>query len=688
MNIEYIGGPWPRGHWPRRLFTVFLALGIMAGAVRAQFYWDTSGSTAGAGGSTPSGTWSTSAANWSSSSAGTAATAAWSGSSNDAVFAAGTDATGAYTVTVSGSVSVNDITFAEGTVTIAGSTLTLARPSSSDNPTITVSAESATISAVLGSTFALTKAGSGALVLSGNNTFSGSMTVSQGVLNLQHNSALGTTAGSTTVSSGAAVELQGVSGGTAIVIGNEALSLSGTGVSGGGALRSVAGSNSWAGAITLAANASIVAELDSLTLSGNLNGSSSGRVLTFGGGGNTTVSGAIGGNVGNLVKTGSGTLALTATNSYTGTTTINAGTVSINSDRSLGAVPGSVISNEVVLDGGALAATANLTLSGNRGITIGAGGGALDVATGATLTYPGVLDGSGSLTKTGGGILSLTGGAANTLSGPTQVANGTLSLGKTASLDALASAQISVGDGTGAAGSAVLALAANNQIPNAALVTVASDGNFNVGAFTDTINQVGGLGLITIASGGTLTVGGTNGSSSFGGTLTGLGTLEKAGSGTLTFTQSFSLAGTLTLSGGTVALSNVDLTVGTLRITGNSILDFGAGASSLTATNLIIDPGVILTVANWTHLQDFFRVTTSFTQSGGPAAAREVSGVAPQNQIVFSGYSSDDTQWYSAANGNQLAPFPAPEPPVYGLGMAGLAAGLVAWRRRSGRGAG
>lgn len=61
-------------------------------------YWDTNGSVAGAGGATPTGTWDGST-KWTSSPTGTTATSSWiSGSS--ATFAAGTDATGAYTVTV------------------------------------------------------------------------------------------------------------------------------------------------------------------------------------------------------------------------------------------------------------------------------------------------------------------------------------------------------------------------------------------------------------------------------------------------------------------------------------------------------------------------------------------------------------------------------------------------------------
>ena len=88
----------------------------------APYYWDLNGATAGSGGPTPSGTWDTTTHNWSTSSTGTTATVAYPSSltTNTADFSAGTDATGAYTVTVSGTIQTAGITFEEGTVTLAG----------------------------------------------------------------------------------------------------------------------------------------------------------------------------------------------------------------------------------------------------------------------------------------------------------------------------------------------------------------------------------------------------------------------------------------------------------------------------------------------------------------------------------------------------------------------------------------
>ncbi len=80
------------------LLTAVVLLAI-APIAHAQLYWDMDGATAGAGGATPTGVWNGTNTNWSTSSTGNVATGAWV-ADQTAVFSAGSNATGAFTVTV------------------------------------------------------------------------------------------------------------------------------------------------------------------------------------------------------------------------------------------------------------------------------------------------------------------------------------------------------------------------------------------------------------------------------------------------------------------------------------------------------------------------------------------------------------------------------------------------------------
>ena len=306
----------------------------------------------------------------------------------------------------------------------------------------------------------MTKNGTGTLTLSGANSYDGTTTINSGVVAISNATALGTTAGGTTVASGAALELSG-----SIALGAEALTLSGTGVSSGGALRSVSGTNSLTGAIALGAAATIATDAGTLTLSGAI--STAGNTLTFASTGDTTVSGVVDG-AGGIAKTGTGTLTLSGANSYSGATTISTGALRAANSTALGTTGiGTTIANGAALEliGGItigaestmLAGTgptgggALLNVSGNNSFggalvltsatTIGSTDGMLtlngpSLSTGAhALTFDGdgditlaiAMGGSTGFTKTGLGTLVL--GAAMNSTGTVTLASGTLDLG-------------------------------------------------------------------------------------------------------------------------------------------------------------------------------------------------------------------------------------------------------------------
>lgn len=71
---------------------------------------------------------------------------------------------------------------------------------------------------------ALAKTENNVLTLSGSNRFTGAATISSGAINIHHANALGATTGSTTVASGAQLQIQG-----GVMTAAEPISVSGTG---------------------------------------------------------------------------------------------------------------------------------------------------------------------------------------------------------------------------------------------------------------------------------------------------------------------------------------------------------------------------------------------------------------------------------------------------------------------------
>lgn len=154
----------------------FLATGSFA-VVRADLYWDVNGASAGGSDTdTAPGIWGMNNF-WSTDSEGNVETGPWV-ADETAVFSAGSNVTGTYTVTLSGTQSAAGIRFEEGEVTIAGGTeLTLTGGAS-----VTVSSPTgiATITSVIGGSAGLNSVGPGVLQLGGANTYSGPTTVGSG----------------------------------------------------------------------------------------------------------------------------------------------------------------------------------------------------------------------------------------------------------------------------------------------------------------------------------------------------------------------------------------------------------------------------------------------------------------------------------------------------------------------------
>ncbi|TDU66541.1 putative secreted protein with PEP-CTERM sorting signal [Prosthecobacter fusiformis] len=354
-------------------------------------YWDTNGSTPGADGPSPSGLWNTTATTFSTESTGTTAPVSWANSgAATAIFAAGSDATGPYTVTLGAGIPLN-----LAGLTVQSGQLTLASQTADD--TLNFGTLPATISIAGGASLLLQAAstGTGGLVKTGT-----------GILELDAASAPG---GNYTVNAG---ELR-IASGTTISAGT--LSLGGS-----------AGNTS---TLTLAAGSTL--NLDgnisflnantplAATIQGpgsiNLNGSRTITVQNIGSLTDLTIAAVLadGSESSGITKNGPGTLVLQGANTYSGATLLNIGSLIIQGNS--GSIASSSelnIAAALTATIGSLADTASVNRLGDTAdITLNssAAGGSTLIYNGPDLAVAGIhQETAGTLTWAGNHRNSLT----------------------------------------------------------------------------------------------------------------------------------------------------------------------------------------------------------------------------------------------------------------------------------------
>ncbi len=468
---------------------------------------------------------------------------------------------------------------------------------------ITVNNAADTISGVISGTGGMTKAGTGALALSGANTYSGGTTLASGTLLVGNNAALGTgtltlddgtlasssttarTVANSTVVNGD-ITLGQASGGTG------ALTLSGA-MDLGGAVRqitvnnaadTISGAISGAGGITKAGTGTLTLTgantyTGGTTVSaGGLTGNSTSlqgpitnnALVTF----NQTAAGTYAGDMtgtGALTKTGAGALTLTGTNTYTGATTISAGTLRAGVNNALSTTTAVTLANTVgaSLDLNNFDLTIG-SLAGGGTTTRGSvtlGSGTLTTGNDSNTSYAGVISGTGSLVKTGTGTFTLSG--ASTYTGGTVINEGTISVGSNGNLGN-ALGQLTFGGGT---------LRITGGFTSARNVTLnAGGGTFDTNGNNLTMSgDMTGTGGITKAGAGTLTLTGAN---SYTGTTTIDGGILSAGvANALGTSTAVTLANT---AGAALDLNNFDQTIGSLAGGGTTGGNVTLGSSTLT----------------------------------------------------------------------------------------------------------
>lgn len=276
-----------------------------------------------------------------------------------------------------------------------------------------------------------------------------------------------------------------------------------------------------------------------------------------------TCAGLISGN-GSLTKIDTGTLILSAANSYIGATNINAGilragivnalststAVTVNDifdlnnfNQNIGSLAGGVLGS-VTLNG------ASLTTGNNNGNT----------------NFQGVISGNGALTKVGNGIFTLSGN--NNYNGATNINVGTLQAGVA------------------------------NAIPSNSAVT--ANGIFDLNNFTQTIGSLAGSGSVTL-NGASLISGNDGTNTDFSGVISGAGSLSKAGGGIFTLSGNNIYVGATAITSGTIRTGIANALPSSSDVTDNDTFDlnnFNQSIASLSGGGNVIlgnAPGAILT---------------------------------------------------------------------------------------------
>jgi trimeric autotransporter adhesin len=465
----------------------------------------------------------------------------------------------------------------------------------STNNTGAVGAYTNTTVATYQTTFGGT--GTGTLTVNGNNTlYTNSNTgsplifkfdMASGTLALGNDGALG---GSATNKS-----ILAMNGGTVIATATRAIAnpvtATGNFAIGGSNDITFSGSYTQSVAAATASRTLTISNTANTTLSGNVflaNEVTAAHTLKIGGTGNLTISGVISNDstatnafANSLQMEGTGTLTLSNTNTYTGATNVNSGTLLVNGSTAgastVAVASGAILGGSGTVGGATTLTSATIGSSGNT-LTLGstltttgtsslAAGSTVNVAgatsvNSGTFTVNGNLGASGTIGGAGTVLVSSTGNITGTatINSPTSVSGGTLgSSGNTLTLGST----LTTTGGTIGTGATV----------NVGGATTFSSGNFTVDG------TLGGAGTKTVSLGATLFGHGT-----VGGATTINGTLAPGNSpGIMTFTGDLTLAGTTVMeingTGRGTTYDGVDLTGGvstTLTYGGTLTMSFNA----------------------------------------------------------------------------------------------------------------
>ncbi len=372
----------------------------------------------------------------------------------------------------------------------------------------------------------LIKQGAGTLILNAENTYTGGTTISGGTLVATNVDALG----SGDVTDDATLELN--TGGTF----DNAIGGSGNVVKSGADTLTLSGSNSYTGGTTISGGTLVASNVEALGTGDVTNNAT--LELNTGGDFINNI-----GGTGRVEKSGDDTLTLSGSNTYTGGTLINGGTL--------------VASNVEALGTGDV--TDNATLALNTGGT-----------------FDNAISGSGQVVKSGDETLTLSG--TNSYTGGTTISGGTL---VATNVEALGSGDVT-DDATlelNTGGTFDNAISGSGQVVKSGdkMLTLSGANSYSGGTLisdgTLVASNVEALGTGDVTNNATLAL---NTGGDFTNNISGSGQVVKSGDDTLTLSGANSYTGGTTISGGTLVATNVDA-LGTGDVTNSSTLELNTG---------------------------------------------------------------------------------------------------------------
>ena len=539
----------------------------------------------------------------------------------------------------------NSITLTGG-VTNGGSNaqtinLAMAIPSGSHSVTTNASGDVA-LAGVLSGGGGLVKAGAGTATLSAINTYTGNTTVNAGTLALGAGGGSGAVRGTVTVNSGATLKAMAAD---ALGYNNDGTRLSQLNITGGtfddgvnanqgyrtnvtltgGTMSSTGGGgfNFTAGfGIASAASAATSTISGGITLRDNANMTidvADGAAAT-----DLLISGVIGGGGGAITKTGTGTLGLTGSNSFTAGFTANAGTIIVGNANALGT--GTATLNGVTLNNtGSSLTVGNAIAIGTNGATIALGSGA------GNLSLSGAISGSGNLTvaPAGGPLNSIyLSFSSNTLTGTITIAN---SSGNNQTVTRIGSAN---------AGSATAAW----------VIGGAQDRGTSLEFGTGTISfgSLSGSGLIVGGSGTqTMSVGALGGSTTFSGKIQNGIALTKIGAGMLTLSGTNSYTGPTAINAGALNITGALSGASAVTVNNGGTL---AGTGSVAGATTVAGGGAISPGNGGAGAAGTLTLSGGLALGNGAVLSLDLAGTTTSDKIAVSGtFSATGTTTISLA---------------------------------------